>query len=101
MHPILFHHKLLVLRAERTKTSIVSVSEKGDFLRRWWRATIGSWKRRKLIAAMQKLDDRGLGDMGISRKDIGRIVDALNDRELGMVPLVADQHSTGEYQGAV
>ncbi|GHE89932.1 hypothetical protein GCM10016455_07800 [Aliiroseovarius zhejiangensis] len=101
MHPILFHHNLLVLRPDWTETNIVSESEKGGFLRRWWRTAIRSWKRRKLIAALQKLDDRGLRDMGISRKDIGRIVDALHDRDLGMVPFAADQPSTGEYQGAV
>ena len=50
---------------------------------------------------MQALDDRVLRDMGICRQDIERIVDAFDDRELGMVPLAADQSSTGEYQGAV
>ena len=101
MHPILFHHNFLDLRPNWAETNTLSVSEEDGFLRRWWRSTIRSWKRRKLIAAMQALDDRVLRDMGICRQDIERIVDAFDDRELGMVPLAADQSSTSEYQGAV
>ncbi|MCK8462903.1 DUF1127 domain-containing protein [Aliiroseovarius sp. S1339] len=101
MHPILFHHNFLDLRPNWAEMKTVSVSEEDGFLRHWWRTAIRGWKRRKLIAALQALDDHVLRDMGVRRKDIGRIVDGFDDRELGMVPLAVDQSSIGEYQGAV
>ncbi|MCV2892735.1 DUF1127 domain-containing protein [Lentibacter sp. XHP0401] len=55
--------------------------------RRWLRATVNNWKRRKMVAALRSMEDHLLKDIGVERGDIQRIVDGFDERELGMVPL--------------
>ena len=53
------------------------------------RAPIKQWQRRKMIAALEALDDWVLRDIGIHREDIPRLVDEFDDRELRMTPLAS------------
>lgn len=55
----------------------------------WLAAVIRRWKRRRMAAALEAMDDRLLRDMGIFRGDITHRVAGFSDRELGMVPLAA------------
>ncbi|MBW3098340.1 DUF1127 domain-containing protein [Pseudohoeflea coraliihabitans] len=48
------------------------------------------WQRRRMITALQELDDHLLRDIGIERHDIPRLVASFSDRELGMRPVAAD-----------
>lgn len=66
-------------------------SERFGILRQWSRSVVRKWRRRKLIAALEALDDRLLRDIGIYRGDIKRRVDGFDDRELRMVPLAPAQ----------
>ncbi|MCB1311448.1 MAG: DUF1127 domain-containing protein [Sedimentitalea sp.] len=63
--------------------------EGSDFVRRLFGPAIRKWRRRKMIAALEALDDRSLRDIGIYRGDIPRVVDGFDDRELGMVPFAS------------
>lgn len=58
-------------------------------LRQWLQSAARQWERRKMIAALEAMDDRLLRDIGIYRKDIPRVVDGLDDREIRMRPLAA------------
>lgn len=62
-------------------------NEKSGLFRRWILKTIRSWKRRRMITALEQLDDRTLADIGVRRNDIPRVVDGFDARELRMVPL--------------
>lgn len=55
-------------------------------LRRWLRAALKKWQRRKMIASLSSLDDRTLHDIGIHRSEIARAVDGL-DSAKGCVTL--------------
>ncbi|WP_281826792.1 DUF1127 domain-containing protein [Jannaschia rubra] len=59
-------------QATRTRTLAV--------LRRRLHATLRQWRRRKVAAVLQKLDDATLDDIGIVRGQIGRFVQGLNPR---------------------
>ncbi len=56
-------------------------------LRRWFQASLRRWQRRRMIAALEALDDRLLRDIGIYRGEIRRIVGSFDDRELRMTPV--------------
>jgi uncharacterized protein YjiS (DUF1127 family) len=58
-------------------------------IRRWLGQSIRKWQQRKMIAALHRLDDRILRDIGLERGDIESIVREFNDYELRMVPLAA------------
>ena len=58
-----------------------------EALRQWVRSAARRWERRKMIAALEALDNRLLRDIGVYRNDISRFVDGLDDRELLMRPL--------------
>lgn len=58
-------------------------------LRSWLRIAMQRHKRRKMIWALEAMDDRLLRDIGIYRNDITRVVDGLDDRDLRMRPRVA------------
>ncbi|GKY89871.1 DUF1127 domain-containing protein [Sinisalibacter aestuarii] len=86
MHPYMFFRNdpapaLRYARAYRKP------SKSGEALRRWLRAAFRRWERRKMIAALEAMDDRLLRDIGIYRNDIPRLVDGFDDRELRMRPL--------------
>lgn len=72
-----------------------------DLLRRWIRASAKNWKRRKMIAALQSMDDLLLKDIGVDRSEIIRIVDGFDDRELDMVPVGRTSRETHERKNAV
>ncbi|WP_281857144.1 DUF1127 domain-containing protein [Litoreibacter halocynthiae] len=61
--------------------------KQGGFMRRWLRDANQSWKRRKMIAAFEAMDDFVLNDIGIHRSEIKRFVESLDSRELGMAPV--------------
>ena len=86
MHPYMFFRNdpapaLRYARAYRKSTKA------GEALRRWLRSAFRRWERRKMIAALEAMDDRLLRDIGIYRNDIARLVDGFDDRELRMRPL--------------
>lgn len=54
---------------------------------RWWQNAVQNWQRRKMIAALEALDDRTLLDIGVHRGEIRRVVEGFNDAELRMAPL--------------
>lgn len=60
----------------------------GSF-RRLLSTSIRKWQQRKMIAALHRLDDRILRDIGLERGDIESIVREFDDYELRMVPLAA------------
>ena len=53
----------------------------------WLQAAGRRWKQRKMIAALEALDDRLLDDIGLARGDIRKAVLEFDDRELKMRPL--------------
>ncbi|MDF1609328.1 DUF1127 domain-containing protein [Hoeflea sp. YIM 152468] len=55
--------------------------------RRLFRLVLRRWRRRKMIAALDALDDRLLRDIGIYRGDIKHLVKQFDDRELRMAPV--------------
>ena len=56
-------------------------------IRSWITAAIREWRRRKMIAALESMDDRLLRDIGLYRGDIRNVVNCLDDRELRMTPI--------------
>ncbi len=56
-------------------------------IRQWLRTATLRWRRRKMIATFEAMDDRLLWDIGIHRTDIVRMVDTFDERELRMRPL--------------
>lgn len=57
------------------------------FLSAWWRSAVRNWKRRRMIAELNRLDDWILQDIGIVRGQIPRLVESFCDRELDMAPI--------------
>tara|TARA_R110002020_G_scaffold456466_1_gene672941 strand:- start:18232 stop:18531 length:300 start_codon:yes stop_codon:yes gene_type:complete len=68
--------------------------ERFGFFRRLSQSVVRKWRRRKMIAAFEALDDRLLRDIGVFRGDIKHLVDGFDDRELRMVPLAPAQTTT-------
>lgn len=52
------------------------------------------WQRRKMVIALQELDDRLLADIGLRRGDIPSLVAGLSSRELRMAPVAQGQLAT-------
>ena len=61
--------------------------EANGLFQRLFRSAARKWRRRKMIASLEALDDAILRDIGIYRADIPRVVDGFSDRELGMEPV--------------
>lgn len=51
--------------------------------RDWARTAFRRWERRRMIAALQSMDDRVLRDIGIRRSEIPSVVRGFTDEELG------------------
>ncbi len=83
MHLVKSHHDC---RPQGTHDDAV---RRGGYLSRAWQAAIRRWQRRRMIAALEAMDDRLLRDIGIDRPDIPRMVASFSDRELRMTPLAA------------
>ncbi|MBK0328410.1 DUF1127 domain-containing protein [Rhodobacteraceae bacterium F11138] len=58
-------------------------------IRKWFRTAYRNWRRNKMIAALQSLDDATLRDIGVLRGNIHNIVDQFDDHELNMTPIEA------------
>ncbi|WP_322989396.1 DUF1127 domain-containing protein [Hoeflea sp.] len=65
----------------------LKADQRPGVLRRWMQSLVRRWRRRKMIMALEAMDDRLLRDIGINRADIKRAVDGFDDRELRMAPL--------------
>ncbi|WP_324752243.1 DUF1127 domain-containing protein [Roseovarius sp. Pro17] len=70
-----------------TAQALDVTSKHGRSIREWLRAATLRWRRRKMIATFEAMDDRLLWDIGIHRTDIVRMVDNFDERELRMRPL--------------
>lgn len=81
--------------------SPADIAREGDSpasrFRRKFQTAVRNWKRRKMIAALQALNDRTLRDIGIDRSEIARVVDGFDDRELAMEPM-ASQGATAKAE---
>ena len=55
---------------------------KPDALRRLWRSAVLNWQRQRTIAALQKLDDYVLRDIGLRRDEIPMIVQRIQADDL-------------------
>lgn len=86
MHPHLVHRNYYQSSSQPYVRANHKRAKAGEVLRRWLRAANRRWQRRKMIAALEAMDDWILSDIGINRGDIPRVVDGFDDRELGMVP---------------
>jgi uncharacterized protein YjiS (DUF1127 family) len=73
--------------------SIRDDAEHISFIRRWISTIITNWRRRKMIGALEALDDRVLDDIGVNRGDIPLIVDGFDSRELRMTPVARRSYS--------
>ena len=60
-------------------------------IRLWLAGALRQWQRKKMIAALQAMDNRLLNDIGIERCNIERVVDGFDGRELRMVPFAPAQ----------
>ncbi len=60
---------------------------------RGWQNAVQNWQRRKMIAALEALDDRTLLDIGIHRGEINRVVDGFSDAGRRMAPIAPDPKS--------
>ena len=76
MHPILFHSDFL-----RPRPYVSAMTphqpERNGRLERWIRVGWEKWKRRKLIATLNGLDDRTLKDIGVQRRHIEQFANRL------------------------
>ena len=95
MHPSLVHRNYLSSPSRYPHAFRRSEETGGGLLRRWLRAAVRRWKRRKLIAALEAMDDKLLRDIGVFRGDIRSIVEGFDDRELNMVPLAPSADRRG------
>ena len=87
MHPCLTHRDYLI-QSKNPEPTTERIPFEFAFLRGLAKAFLRDWRRRRMTAVLRAMDDRLLDDIGIDRRDIGRIVDSLDDRKLGM-PSVA------------
>ncbi|AML52005.1 DUF1127 domain-containing protein [Falsihalocynthiibacter arcticus] len=101
MHPYILNRNHLARRANAAVVDPHGAPVRDGILRRWARSAIQNWKRRKMIAVLQAMDDRLLRDIGIYRNDIERVVDGFDERELGMVPFAPKQIARVEDQSTL
>ena len=99
MSPLLLHRSNLSHFARLTPPRHRPEAPQDGIIRNWIRATNRKWKRRKMIAVLESLNDRLLRDIGLTRGDIRSLVDGFDDRELGMVPFSpATQTATWDHR---
>jgi uncharacterized protein YjiS (DUF1127 family) len=60
------------------------------FILRWWKQAVRGWERRRMIAALKRLGDLTLIDIGIQPGNIEDFVDSLSDAELKMAPIAPE-----------
>ncbi len=94
MHPFLAHRNYLKYHQSQAFQEPADQSRESVFSR-WAATAMRRWKRRKMVAALNAMDDRLLSDIGLRRAEIRRVVDAFDDRELGMAPVASTQPVSG------
>lgn len=87
MSPLLTHRNNLSHFARHTAPQHSPKKQRSGLILNWMNARVRNWKRRKMIATLQALDDRMLRDIGITRSEITNVVDGFNDRELNMAAI--------------
>lgn len=94
MHPFLIFHDYLGFRKEherrqrqRRETNIVYRAARA--LRRIGRDLVVAHRRRRMIAALEGMDDRLLRDIGLYRCNIREVVESFSERELTMRPVAS------------
>lgn len=81
MHPHLsLQNPLAQSLAPQPAPHLVDARNHGA-IRRWMHRVMSHWHQRKLIAALEAMDDRLLADVGLCRADIRRSVADLIARE--------------------
>ncbi len=105
MHPNPSHQNHLPHRQQGTLAESTKPKRIDGMLHRWLRNAARQWRRRKMIAALEAMDERLLRDIGIYRSDIHRVVDGLNNRELRVRPIAPSANPVetcdGMYRKAV
>lgn len=86
MHPGIFKFNVQFFPQSRTHRKAYRDIRTGG-LRRFVHSVVRSWQRRRMVAALESLNDNLLHDLGISRNNIPGIVQTFTDRELGMRPV--------------
>lgn len=72
--------------------------EKISAILRWWQSAFRRWQRRKMIAALDALDDNTLRNIGFHRSEIEQVVDGLDEHELRMVPFAQERDHDFTYE---
>lgn len=100
MHPNLSHRDHLKNRQDKSAKK----RTKGKGISAWFwqclRVTIRQWQRRKMIAALEAMDERLLRDVGIDRSNIPRVVEDLCRRELRMAPMAPPANADEPHHAA-
>lgn len=88
-------------RLHNPLTPRYDLNEGVGFFRRWVTRIVKRWQRRRMITALENLDDRTLADIGIYRGEIPSIVDGFDSRELRMTPVAAEpEHESASNEGS-
>ncbi|WP_347309671.1 DUF1127 domain-containing protein [Defluviimonas sp. SAOS-178_SWC] len=102
MHPFLSHRDYLSQSRLAEIARPDAPRRLGGILQSAFDAAARRWRRRRMTAALERLSDRTLADIGIARADITLVVEGFDDRELGMTPLAAAScKETAERSGYV
>ncbi|WP_291731454.1 DUF1127 domain-containing protein [Leisingera sp. F5] len=98
MHPYFSHRNYLSPSLPYARAHQKRAAAGGSGLRRMLRAAVRQWKRRRMIAALQSMDDRLLRDIGVYRSDIQSLVAEFDDRELGLNPVAPGNDRSKDAQ---
>jgi uncharacterized protein YjiS (DUF1127 family) len=89
MHSNISHLNYPQQPLPQTGNSLTIAAQGATVIRRWLQAAARNWKRRKMIASLEAMDDWLLRDIGIERGDIISVVNGFDERELMMAPMSA------------
>ncbi len=89
MHPDLTHKNHLNDHNTQSVASQLNDTKAINVLRRWISAAVLRWQRRRMMHALDRLDDRILTDIGLSRSDFADLVKGLDPHELRMTPVAS------------
>ncbi|MGR3550666.1 DUF1127 domain-containing protein [Pseudooceanicola sp.] len=85
MHPYMLNRNAPFL-SQSNAPPLPAIARRG-LLRRIFGSIVHNWKRHRMIAALEAMDDHLLRDIGIHRSEILHVVDGLTARELSMPPV--------------
>ncbi len=85
MHPYMTHHDYKISLFPE-KSPLRDKSSLRRTLGRWVKAATQSYQNKRMVAALDALDDRILRDIGLTRGEIHGVVYGYDDLELGMTP---------------